>query len=173
MYHKPQEPRNEHGGFLLGIGLLGQLDSLQAPDLYQHLKSAHDSTTIGILLGRAASQIGKKDDSDTRMMCLHIPALLPQNLLVDISLPVQSAAVVSAGMLYQGTQNRLISEMLIAQIARKPTSDKMVEREGYALASGIALGLVNLASSRASKMGGKNTSESENLPSILGIQVPT
>ena len=23
MYHKPQEPRNEHGGFLLGIGLLG------------------------------------------------------------------------------------------------------------------------------------------------------
>lgn len=77
MYHKPQEPKNEHGGFLLGIGLLGQLDSLQAPDLYQHLKSAHDSTTIGILLGRAASQMGKKDDSDTRMMCLHIPALLP------------------------------------------------------------------------------------------------
>ena len=71
-------------------------------------------------------------------------------------------------MLYQGTQNRLISEMLIAQIARKPTSDKMIEREGYALASGIALGLVNLASSNKSK---KNT-ESENLPSILGIQVP-
>lgn len=23
MYHKPQEPSNEHGGFLLAIGLLG------------------------------------------------------------------------------------------------------------------------------------------------------
>ena len=45
----------------------------------------------------------------------------------------------------------------------------MIEREGYALASGIALGLVNLASSRANKLGGKNMSESENLPSILGI----
>ena len=44
----------------------------------------------------------------------------------------------------------------------------MIEREGYALASGIALGLVNLASSNKSK---KNT-ESENLPSILGIQAP-
>ena len=44
----------------------------------------------------------------------------------------------------------------------------MIEREGYALASGIALGLVNLASSNKSK---KNA-ESENLPSILGIQVP-
>ena len=48
----------------------------------------------------------------------------------------------------------------------------MIEREGYALASGIALGLVNLASSSASKMG-KNPTENENLPSILGIQMPT
>ena len=40
---------------MLGIGLLGQLDSLRPTDLYQHLKSAHDSTTIGILLGRAVS----------------------------------------------------------------------------------------------------------------------
>ena len=90
------------------------------------------------------------DESDTRMMCLHIPALLPQNLLVDINLPVQSAAVVSAGLLYENTCNRLISEMLLAQITRKPTSDKMIEREGYALASGIALGLVNLGSGVAS-----------------------
>jgi len=35
--------------------------------------------------------------------------------------------------------------MLLSQIGRKPTSDKIIEREGYALASGIALGLVNLA----------------------------
>jgi anaphase-promoting complex subunit 1 len=88
MFHKPQEPKNEHGGFLLGIGLLGQLDSLRPTDLYQHLKSAHDSTTIGILLGRAVSQIGKMDDADSRTMCLHIPSLLPQNLSVEISLPV-------------------------------------------------------------------------------------
>jgi len=84
-------------------------------------------------------------------MCLHIPALLPQNLLVDITLPVQSSAIVAAGMLYQGSQNRLISEMLIAQVAKKPTSDKMIEREGYALAAGIALGLVNLASNGSKK----------------------
>ena len=55
MYHRPSHPKNEHGGFLLGLGLLGQLDSLQPTDVYQHLKTAHDSTTIGILLGRAAS----------------------------------------------------------------------------------------------------------------------
>lgn len=42
----------------------------------------------------------------------------------------------------------------------------MIEREGYALASGIALGLVNLASSINSNTNG---GESENLHSILGI----
>ena len=37
-----------------------------------------------------------------------------------------------------------MTEMLLAQIGRRPLSDKAIEREGYALASGIALGLVNL-----------------------------
>jgi len=63
---------------------------------------------------------------------------------VDISLPVQSAAIIGTGLLYKGTQYRQITEMLIAQIGRKPINDKSVEREVYALSSGIALGLVNL-----------------------------
>ncbi|CDW78298.1 UNKNOWN [Stylonychia lemnae] len=144
MYHKPQEPKYEHGGFLLAIGLLGQLDTLQPTDIYQHLKSTHDATAIGMLLGRAASKIGTMDDHDTRTLCIHIPYLLPPSLSIDISLSIQSAAVVGAGLLYKGTSNRLMTEMLLAQIGRKPLSDKAIEREGYALASGIALGLVNL-----------------------------
>jgi len=28
MYHKPTEPKYEHGGFCLAMGLLGQLDTL-------------------------------------------------------------------------------------------------------------------------------------------------
>ena len=41
--------------------------------------------------------------------------------------------------------------MLLSQIARKPTTDKVIEREGYALASGIALGFVNLAKNNDAK----------------------
>lgn len=48
----------------------------------------------------------------------------------------------------------------------------MIEREGYALSAGIALGLVNLASS-SSHRNYLKSGESENLPSILGIQMPT
>lgn len=114
MYHRPVVPKNEHGGFLLGLGLLGQLDQLQPTDLYQHLKIAHESTTIGILLGRAASKLGQMDESDSRMMCLHIPALLPPNLSVEYSLSVQSAAVIASGLLYMSTSCRAISEMLLS-----------------------------------------------------------
>ena len=59
------------------------------------------------------------------------------------------------------TNNRLISEMLLSQITRKPTSDKMIEREGYALASGIALGFVNLGS--GAKNASKGSGNNENL----------
>ena len=112
--------------------------------MYQHLKSIHDLTAIGILLGRAASKIGTMDTQDTRSLCMHISYLVPPNLFVDISLPVQSAAIIGTGLLYKGTQYRQITEMLIAQIGRKPINDKSIEREVYALSSGIALGLVNL-----------------------------
>ena len=43
-----------------------------------------------------------------------------------------------------GSQNRQITEMLLAQIGRKPINDKSIEREVYALSSGIGLGFVNL-----------------------------
>lgn len=144
MQHKPATPRPEHAGFLLSLGLFGMLDCLQNTDIYQHLKSLHDSTTIGILLGKAASKIGSMDLQYTKTLCMHITYLQPPNLHADISLPVQSAAVIGAGLLYKGTRYRQITEMLLAQIGRKPINDRSIEREVYALSSGIALGLVNL-----------------------------
>lgn len=75
---------------------------------------------------------------------MHITYLQPPNLFADISLSVQSAAVIGAGLLYKGTRYRQITEMLLAQIGRKPINDKSIEREVYALSAGIALGMVNI-----------------------------
>lgn len=58
LFNKPNTPSYEHSGFILGLGLLKQLDSLLSTDLYQYLKCAHDALTISILLGRSASTIG-------------------------------------------------------------------------------------------------------------------
>jgi anaphase-promoting complex subunit 1 len=52
--------------------------------------------------------------------------------------------MIGASLLYLGTQNRQITEMLLSQIGRKPINDRSVEREVYGLSAGMALGLVNL-----------------------------
>lgn len=113
MFHKPPlEPKCEHGGFLLAAGLLGQLDVLAPTDIYTNLKSIHEHTVIGMLLGRAASKIGSMDSQDTRYQCIHIPYLLPPSMSIEIALPIQAAALVSAGLLYKGSANRLMNEMV-------------------------------------------------------------
>lgn len=56
----------------------------------------------------------------------------------------QTAALVGLGLLYKGSSSHSMTEMALSQIGRKPTSDKHLERDGYSLAAGIALGLINL-----------------------------
>ncbi len=84
------------------------------------------------------------DDSLSRTLCLHIPFLLPPSFEIEISMPIQSAAILGAGLLYLGTCHRLMTEMILSQIGRKPLSDRCMDREVYALCAGVALGLVNI-----------------------------
>lgn len=77
---------------------------------------------------------------------------------------LQSAALVGVGLLYEGSCHRLMAEILLQEVARRPkmpqggfgspgasntsitTSTPAVssDREGYALAAGLALGMVTL-----------------------------
>lgn len=43
-----------------------------------------------------------------------------------------------------GSGNRNFTEVALGLIGRKPHNDKAIDREGYSLAAGIALGLINL-----------------------------
>jgi hypothetical protein len=146
-FNKPVNPNYEHGGFLFAMGLLKQLDSLLSTDIYQYMKLAHDGVTIGILLGRAASKISTMEDALSRTLCLHIAYLIPSNLEINIPVTIQSAASVGLGLLYLGTGNRLMTEMLLEQIGKK-ISEKNINInniESYNLSLGFAIGLINLA----------------------------
>ena len=49
------------------------------------------------------------------------------------------------GFLYQGTAHRLMAEILLDEMSREPGGEGAAQgREGYALAAGLALGLVTL-----------------------------
>lgn len=89
---------------------------------------------------------GTCDISVSKMLCLHIPSLIPQHFsAIDVSSAVQAAAVSGAGLLYQGSSHRMMTEFLLNEIGKRPSNDmNVVDREAYTLSCGIALGMVNL-----------------------------
>lgn len=62
----------------------------------------------------------------SKMLCLHIPALLPAGFAeMEIPIVMQSAALLGVGLLYQGTAHRLMTEVLLAEIGRRPGSESV------------------------------------------------
>ncbi len=47
---------NTYAGLLMGLGLTGNLATLQDYDLFGYLENKHELTVIGLLLGMAASK---------------------------------------------------------------------------------------------------------------------
>ena len=145
VYNKPAAPSYSYAGMLMAFGLQGHLKCLAATDLYRYLSQEHNATTIGVLLGVAAAKCGSMDAMTSKMLFLHIPARHPASYPeLELSTAVQTAALMGVGLLYMGSSHRLMTEILLEEIGRVPSMDSMQDREGYSLAAGLSLGLVNL-----------------------------
>lgn len=146
-YHEAGRLQDEPAGFLFGLGLTGHLIDLPSVKLRMYLSQGHESTSIGLLLGLAAARRGTRDDEISRVLSIHVPSLLPSTSAeVDVSVLIQTAAMVGMGLLFQGSANRRLVEVMLEEIGRPaPTSfTGDMNREGAALAAGLALGLVLL-----------------------------
>ncbi|KAG9468649.1 hypothetical protein GDO78_022271 [Eleutherodactylus coqui] len=149
VYNKPKnaELANEYAGFLMALGLNGHLTKLATLNIHDYLTKGHEMTSIGLLLGVSAGKLGTMDISITRLLSIHIPALLPPTSTeLDVPHNVQVAAVIGIGMVYQGTAHRHIAEVLLAEIGRPPGPEMeyCTDRESYSLAAGLSLGMVCL-----------------------------
>ncbi|KAJ0979367.1 hypothetical protein J5N97_014841 [Dioscorea zingiberensis] len=144
-YNKPEEPNVTHAGLLLALGLHEHLRVLTITDVYKYLAQEHDITTVGILLGMAASYRGTMHPAVSKMLYLHIPSRHPSSFL-ELELPtlLQPAALMAIGLLYEGSAHPLTLKILLGEIGRRSSGDNVLEREGYAVAAGSALGLVAL-----------------------------
>ncbi len=144
MYNKPGEFSNAHAGLLMGLGLHGHLKSLSLTKVFDYLSAGHEITSVGLLLGMAASKRGSMDAGIAKLLSIHIPSLHPPSS-TDLEVPpnVQTAALLGIGLLYQGTAHRRMTELLLSEIGRPP-EDHHFNRESYSLAAGLALGLVTL-----------------------------
>ncbi|XP_026414673.1 anaphase-promoting complex subunit 1-like [Papaver somniferum] len=144
-YNKPEEPNVTHAGLLLAIGLHGQLRVLTVTDTYQYFSQEHESTTVGLMLGLAASHRGTMQPAVSKALYFHIPSRHPSTF-PELELPtlLQSAALMAIGILYEGSAHPQTLQILLGEIGRRSGGDNVLEREGYAVAAGSALGLVAL-----------------------------
>ncbi|XP_026535928.1 anaphase-promoting complex subunit 1 [Notechis scutatus] len=149
VYNKPKnaELANEYAGFLMALGLNGHLTKLATLNIHDYLTKGHEMMSIGLLLGVSAAKLGTMDMSITRLLSIHIPALLPPTSTeLDVPHNVQVAAVIGIGLVYQGTAHRHTAEVLLSEIGRPPGPEMeyCTDRESYSLAAGLALGMVCL-----------------------------
>ncbi|TFK85353.1 hypothetical protein K466DRAFT_190984 [Polyporus arcularius HHB13444] len=160
-FNKPSELTPEHAGFLYALGLTGHLREMLTWHTFGYLTPKHDMTSIGVLLGLAAANVGNSNRHVTKLIAVHTPALLPTPD-VDLNVPLitQSAGLMGIGLLYLGTKHRRMAEVCLTQISRRDLYQPDISneyREAYTLSAALACGMVLL---------GKGTS----IPADLAIQ---
>lgn len=148
IYNKPNgEPSNRHAGFLLALGLNGHLRSMVKWVAFKYLTTKHTMTSIGLLLGLAASFMGTMDNLITRVLTVHVTRLLPPGAAeLNLSHLTQTAGLMGIGLVYCQSQHRRMSEIMMSEIEYEADEDEEdpLRNEGYRLAAGFALGLINL-----------------------------
>ena len=150
LFNKPQELKNRHAGFLLALGLNGHLKSIAKWVAFKYLTPKHTMTSIGLLLGLAASYLGTMDTLITRLLSVHVTRMLPPGAAeLNLSPLTQTSGIMGIGLLYCGTQHRRMSEIMLSEMEHSDEDDNSgsqdsLRDEGYRLAAGFALGYINL-----------------------------
>lgn len=162
-----------YSGFVYGIGLSGHLSSLEDWQFYESLVNSNVVGTIAALVGVAASKKGSRDTKLTKVLAVHIRALLPEGTARKNSMvpcQVERAALISLGLLYSSQGVRHLTDVLLRELCSLPSGivgqnssegipqvgDKRIrpvnsvsDGEGSEnnfslnLATGITLGLIN------------------------------
>ncbi|CCG80780.1 Anaphase-promoting complex subunit 1 [Taphrina deformans PYCC 5710] len=144
-YNRPDELSDDHAGFLLGLGLNGHLKAMTTWHAFNYLTSKHSMTSIGLLLGLSASFLGTMDPMVAKLLTVHVLALLPSGSNeLNLSGATQAAGVVGFGLLYFASTDRKLSSVLMGEIMDQDNSGDKFRDEGYRLAAGIALGMINI-----------------------------
>lgn len=156
VFNRGDEPDCKHSGFLLAMGLLGHLKKMTSLDAFEYLNVKDDMTSIGLILGLAASYMGSMEPKVNRLISLHIPAMLPHSSYLNVSQNLESIGLISLGLLFMQSGNKQISDFLLKEIGRKDHSSMencSLFRENYALCAGFALGFINAGNGGVGFMG--------------------
>lgn len=149
-YSMPDKLEAQHGGFLLGLGLNGNLRQLSLINRYRCLTQPCELAKAGFILGIAAAYRGTRDEKATKILSAHCAALISDGSapLTD-SVLIQSICLLGVGLVYMGSRDRRMTSAMIKEMrrcARVDISNVNRHVESCGLAAGFALGMMTLGS---------------------------
>ncbi|WFD43647.1 Anaphase-promoting complex subunit 1 [Malassezia psittaci] len=148
-----QRGATRHAGFLLGLGLHGHLARLGRVHAYRYLTPRHTLTTVGLVLGIAASFLGTADPAARQVMAIQVGAFLPQKSgALQFPIVTQAAGMLGMGLIFCATDHHWSAERLLAQLDASPHEQDISLQDLYANSAGIALGWVLLGRAHRSSM---------------------
>ncbi|KAK9124538.1 hypothetical protein Sjap_014140 [Stephania japonica] len=87
----------------------------------------------------------RKVVSTRKSLYFHLPSRHPSSFPeMEFPTVLQSAALMATGILYEGSAHPQTMQILLGEIGRRSGGDNALEREGYSVAAGYALGFVAL-----------------------------
>ena len=133
--------------FTLFSGLNGMISALKIINVYDYLSNNNDYTNVAVMLGLAAAHRGTSNNTVYKILSLRNECILPSTCAdLEISPMCRTASCMGLGLLFQGTGDRWIVEVLLKEIGKPPgpEMENHIDRESYSLTAGIALGMVTL-----------------------------
>ncbi|KDN37923.1 hypothetical protein K437DRAFT_228915, partial [Tilletiaria anomala UBC 951] len=149
-------PNATHAGFLLGIGLIGKIAGLGRVHAWRYLINRHNLTSVGIILGLAATFVGTRDRVAFTLLSIQLPSFLPNDsAALNIPFQTQAAGLLGVGLIFLGSNQRSKVDTLIRDIVPPEPESRDIQadyREGHALAAGFAVGLIMLGRAQQDSM---------------------
>jgi anaphase-promoting complex subunit 1 len=146
-FNRPNDLTPEHTGFILGLGLNGHLADMLTWHAFSYLTPKHEMTTVAMLVGLAASHVGRGDALVTKVLTLHTPALLPPGAPeMNLGLWTQMAGLMGIGILFLGRKDRRMAECCLNEIGGRDFGSRLdvtnENREAYSVTAALAFGLI-------------------------------
>ena len=141
-------------GVLYAAGLLGHLNKLSPSDVFSLLADRNPQLTVAYLLGLGCTQRGTPTEQGVAVVKTHIRFLNDVTEHHDMPPFVELGGVISLGLMYQGSSNRLIASALFEQITRLPSDEHSTNRPAYSLCAGFSLGMIMLGAGNKDGDGG-------------------
>ncbi|KAI9261710.1 hypothetical protein BY458DRAFT_439511 [Sporodiniella umbellata] len=147
-YCFPKDLTVEHGGTLLGMGLVGILKKLPVEHWVRFITHTCEPVSIGFLLGVGVSYMGTQHLNVIKILAVHIPSLIEEtDDDFEHSNQIMATSILGMGLVYMQSCDRLMLSAMIQELCKNTYTNPSLLESDYgvrSLAAGFSIGFIAL-----------------------------